>query len=66
MLSDSSDGAVYLIMELIHGPTLAELVQRDGALSAPRAAGIGLQLLDVLEAAHALGVVHRDVKPGTS
>ena len=64
VLSDSSDGAVYLIMELIHGPTLAELVQRDGALSAPRAAGIGLQLLDVLEAAHALGVVHRDVKPG--
>jgi serine/threonine protein kinase len=64
VLSDAGDGAVYLIMELIHGPTLAELVQRDGALPAPRAAGIGLQLLDVLEAAHALGVVHRDVKPG--
>jgi serine/threonine protein kinase len=63
VLSDIGDGAVYLIMELIRGPTLAELVRRSGPLRAPRAAGIGLQLLDVLEAAHGLGVVHRDVKP---
>jgi tRNA A-37 threonylcarbamoyl transferase component Bud32 len=58
------DEAVYLIMELVEGRTLEELIARDGALPAPRVAGYGLQLLDVLEAAHALGIVHRDVKPG--
>lgn len=60
----AADAAVYLIMEYIDGPTLAELVGRDGPLSGPRVAGLGVQLLSVLEAAHALGIVHRDVKPG--
>jgi hypothetical protein len=58
------DEAVYLIMELVEGPTLHQLIARDGPLPAPRVAGYGLQLLDVLEAAHTLGIVHRDVKPG--
>jgi tRNA A-37 threonylcarbamoyl transferase component Bud32 len=58
-----SDDAIYLIMELIHAPTLSQLLSRGGPLHASRAAGIGVQLLDVLDAAHALGVVHRDVKP---
>ena len=64
VLSDAVDGAVYLIMEFIEGPTLAELIARDGALPAPRVAEFGRQLLDVLAAAHALGIVHRGVKPG--
>src|SRR6202167_3090464 len=51
-------------MEFIEGPTLADLITREGALPAPRVARFGLQLLDVLAAAHALGIVHRDVKPG--
>jgi serine/threonine protein kinase len=59
----SSDDAIYLIMELVPGPTLAELVRRNGALPAAAVATYGLQLLSVLDAAHALGVVHRDVKP---
>ena len=58
------DEAVYLIMELVDGPTVQEMIARDGALPAPRVAAYGLQLLDVLAAAHALGIVHRDVKPG--
>jgi serine/threonine protein kinase len=60
----AGDDAVYLIMELIEGPTLAQLIAQDGALPAPRVARYGLQLLNVLEAAHTLGIVHRDVKPG--
>jgi WD40 repeat protein len=58
------DMAVYLIMELVEGHTLDEMIAREGPLPAARVAGYGLQLLDVLEAAHALGIVHRDVKPG--
>jgi serine/threonine protein kinase/sugar lactone lactonase YvrE len=59
----ADDDAVYLIMELIEGPTLAQLIQSRGPLPDAVAAGYGLQLLDVLDAAHALGIVHRDVKP---
>ena len=58
-----ADDAVYLIMEYIAGATLAQLVAEQGPLSEPRAAEIALQLLSVLDAAHALGIVHRDIKP---
>ena len=60
----ADDEAVYLIMEFVEGPTLGELIAGEGPLPATRVAHYGLQLLDVLEAAHALGIVHRDVKPG--
>jgi serine/threonine protein kinase len=62
--ASEQDEAVYLIMEFVEGQTLAQLVTRQGPLPSPRVAAFGLQLLDVLEAAHALGIVHRDVKPG--
>ena len=58
------DEAIYLVMELVEGPTLAEAIQRNGRLPDAVVAGYGLQVLSVLEAAHALGLVHRDVKPG--
>ena len=56
------DNAVYLIMELVEGPTLAQLIQR-GPLPALDVARLGLELLSVLQVAHGLGVVHRDIKP---
>ncbi len=59
----SSDDAIYLIMEYVEGPTLAELVRRSGPLPAADVTAYGLQMLSVLDAAHALGIVHRDVKP---
>jgi tRNA A-37 threonylcarbamoyl transferase component Bud32 len=58
-----ADDAVYLIMEYVDGATLAEVIEREGPLSEPRAAGIALQMLSILDAAHALGIVHRDIKP---
>jgi tRNA A-37 threonylcarbamoyl transferase component Bud32 len=58
-----ADDAVYLIMEYVEGATLAQVIQREGPLSEPRAAAIALPLLSILEAAHALGIVHRDIKP---
>ncbi|MGI9016160.1 MAG: serine/threonine-protein kinase [Euzebya sp.] len=56
-------GRLHLVMELVQAPTLADRVAADGPLSDRRVAQIGLELLDVLDAAHAIGVVHRDVKP---
>jgi serine/threonine protein kinase len=58
------DEHAYLVMELVNGRTLSDLLHTDGPLPPARAAEIGLCLLDALTAAHAAGIVHRDVKPG--
>jgi tRNA A-37 threonylcarbamoyl transferase component Bud32 len=58
-----ADDAVYLIMEYVDGATLAQVIEREGPLSEQRAAGVALQMLSILDAAHALGIVHRDIKP---
>jgi eukaryotic-like serine/threonine-protein kinase len=61
----AEDGAAFLVMELIHGTTIEALWERQGGrLPWALVAGIGLQLLEVLTAAHARGLVHRDIKPG--
>jgi hypothetical protein len=58
------DDGTYIVMELVEAPTLAETVRADGPLGYREAARIGLDVLDALEAAHAKGIIHRDVKPG--
>jgi len=57
------DGRPYLVMERLHGETLTRCLHRLGRLSPEDAIDIALQLLSALDAAHAVGVVHRDVKP---
>jgi hypothetical protein len=52
----------YLVMELLHGETLADRIAR-GPIPWPQAATIGGQIASALTAAHALGVVHQDIKP---
>lgn len=59
----SDDDAVYLIMEYVHGRTLAEAIAEHGALAEEYVKAVGLQLLSILETAHGMGVVHRDIKP---
>ncbi|WP_158850269.1 bifunctional serine/threonine-protein kinase/glutamate ABC transporter substrate-binding protein [Saccharothrix deserti] len=57
------DGRPWIVMELIEGPSLAEVVERDGPLPEDRAVDIARQLLVALAYIHERGVLHRDVKP---
>jgi Protein kinase domain len=57
------DGALYLAMRYVDGEDLRAIVRRDGMLEPDRAARIVSQLGGALDAAHARGLVHRDVKP---
>ena len=56
-------GRPFIAMEYVDGETLAELAARRGALSPSEAATLGVQTCAGLAAAHAAGLVHRDVKP---
>jgi serine/threonine kinase PknH len=57
------DGQMYLEMRLIEGTDLGTLLKQFGSLSPPRAVAIITQIASALDAAHAAGVTHRDVKP---
>ncbi|MFG2767730.1 serine/threonine-protein kinase [Streptomyces rubiginosohelvolus] len=59
-----TDNQVWIVMKLLEARSLADLLSRDGVLAVPRAATVGLQVLQGLRAVHAASVVHRDVKPG--
>lgn len=56
-------GSPFIAMEWLEGRTLERMLADEGRLRPARAAQIGLELLDALEAAHRAGVVHRDIKP---
>ncbi|MGB9226073.1 sensor domain-containing protein [Mycobacterium sp.] len=57
------DGQMYLEMRLIEGTDLDSVLKRFGPLTPPRAVAIITQVASALDAAHAAGVMHRDVKP---
>ena len=57
------DGRAFIVMELVEAPTLEAMVRSEGPLAPEKAAEVGLGVLSALEAAHAQGIVHRDVKP---
>ncbi|CAL9411057.1 Serine_threonine-protein kinase PknD [Streptomyces sp. enrichment culture] len=59
----TEDGRPWIVMELVRGLSLAEVLDAEGPLSPQRAAHIGAEVLAALRAAHAAGVLHRDVKP---
>jgi len=58
-----AEGYCYFVMEYVDGPTVADLVQRGGALDEARAVEFLLQIAQALDYAHRNGLVHRDVKP---
>ncbi|MET9882157.1 serine/threonine-protein kinase [Streptomyces sp. NPDC006430] len=58
------DDRPWIVMEYIDGPSLADAAKAAGRIDPVEAARIGLHVLGALRAAHAVGVLHRDVKPG--
>ncbi|WP_437986265.1 serine/threonine-protein kinase [Sorangium sp. So ce117] len=59
----AEDGAPFLVMELLEGESLAERERRLGGLQLAEVLRFTAQVLDTLAAAHAQGIIHRDIKP---
>jgi serine/threonine-protein kinase len=58
-----SKGCRYFVMEYVEGPTLLQLLEKEGRLDAMTATRIVMQIARALDHAHTAGLVHRDVKP---
>ena len=64
LAAGEEDGLLYLAMAYVEGADLRELLRREGGLEPRRAVELVEQIAAGLDAAHAAGLVHRDVKPG--
>jgi eukaryotic-like serine/threonine-protein kinase len=62
--SGEADGFLFYTMPFVDGESLRERIDRDGALPVPEAVRIMREVADALAAAHAAGILHRDIKPG--
>lgn len=58
------EGSAYLVMELVPGEAMSTILERDRVLPTDKVLDIVAQTASALQAAHAAGLVHRDIKPG--
>ena len=58
-----TDGLPYIVLEFVDGRTLKEIIDENGPMPSRIAVALVVQVLDALGAAHAAGIIHRDVKP---
>ncbi len=63
LAADTENDRPYIVMELMQGETLRDLLQRRGPLPPQEAIAVILDVIEGLQEAHQLGVIHRDVKP---
>jgi serine/threonine protein kinase len=62
-LDRTEDGRLFIVMEYVDGQDLRRVIRQNGALPVQRILDIASQVCSALAAAHALGIVHRDIKP---
>ena len=62
--SGSDDGTHFIVTELVEGETLADRLHRDGPMPPADAVAVAVDIARALAAAHARGLIHRDIKPG--
>ncbi len=60
---EMADGTLYLVMEFVQGRSVADILEKDGAMPPARVENILRQVCGSLEEAHGHGIVHRDLKP---
>ena len=63
-IDQADDGRPFMVMEFIEGESLKDVIQHQAPLPVPRACRIAKQVAAALDAAHRLGMIHRDIKPG--
>ncbi len=59
----TAEGILYIVMEFLHGKSLADAIEKGGAMAPERVVNILQQVCGSLEEAHGRGIVHRDLKP---
>jgi serine/threonine-protein kinase len=62
-LDTTEDGRPFIVMEFVEGRNLRDVIRQEAPLHPRRAVAITRQVASALAAAHALGIVHRDIKP---
>jgi serine/threonine-protein kinase len=58
-----TEGLPYIVLEYVDGRTLKDIIDENGPMPSRIAVALVVQVLDALDAAHAAGIIHRDVKP---
>ena len=62
-IGEAEDGRPFIVMDYVEGRSLQDIIAEEAPLSSERVAILGAGIARALAAAHALGIVHRDVKP---